>query len=1203
MKHLDLASIETSGFHLIEASAGTGKTWTITALYVLLLLERRMRPEEILVVTYTKSATAELRDRIRTRISDTLDLYATGRPARDGLEEILLGSRRTDPETAIKLLTRALYSFDDAAIFTIHSFCQRALLENSFESGSLFDTDMISDQATILRDVCDDFWRTHILTDADAFLQRLVTGGYTPTRLAEPFRGHYQNTALRVIPSADDPDLEAMVAGCNRLVPALARTWHTDRDAILLQLIRANLSQTSYKPSQIDAAAYGLDSWLAAGDGSTPCPGLKLFTSSAIERGQKKGSTHPSHPFFDVCQQLHEALHRVELAFKDKLIYRQNALRLWVQKELTQRKQEMNLRCYDDLLLDLQRALTGDGGAQLARNLRSRYHAALIDEFQDTDPLQWQIFSHLAGVNTKSNSSADQGDQEGYPLYLIGDPKQAIYSFRGADIFAYIAAGQSVELRNRSTLVTNRRSVAPLVAAVNALFESSADPFLCQEITFSRVDAGRDPDHHLLHNGRAVEKPLQFWVYPRQDQTQAVKKNAACATIVRWVADEIARLLDGHHEIADKRGQRRVEPGDIAVLVKAHYQADLVQTALNAIGIPSVQHGSATIFESSEALDMLRILRAVHEPSRERLVREALLTGSMGLSANEVTGYLAADDGDSAWGTWLLHFRKLHNAALTGGVIQMAELLLGECGLRMRILARCGGERIMTNILQCVELLHQAEQERACGLEALILWLERRIAATEDDETALLRLESDENAVQLATIHASKGLEYPIVFLPFAWDPPATRNTQTLFHGADGALTLDLGSEMLGTHKSQAKLERDSEAARLLYVAITRAEFLCYIAWGCISEAYSSPLFKLLHNTTVTDSKTFKTYPDRNILADIAALGSRTEGLSAEFMPLDTPAPPYLPTREPLQPPFCRTLTEPICNDWRVTSFSGIAAGSERSLQPRDYDALAGTPSESATPDATYHPDGRTIFDFPRGAAAGTCLHAIFERLDFATLSGSQITHNSRSCLLANGYPEQWLPAVTAMISAVTSSPLLADIPDFNLSQLPTGAWQTELEFYLPIAQLSPERLRLLFDGLLQPARHGQFHELLAALDFRQSRGMLHGFMDLVFVHSGRYYIIDWKSNHLGSDCQQYAAPELTRSMAEHAYILQYHLYSLALDRHLRQRLPGYSYESHFGGAIYVYLRGVSAENPGCGIYRDKPAPEFIERANRLLLA
>ncbi|MBK5277000.1 MAG: exodeoxyribonuclease V subunit beta [Desulfuromonadales bacterium] len=1194
MKNLNLATIETSGQHLIEASAGTGKTWTIAALYILLLLENRLRPEEILVVTYTKAATAELRDRIRQRISQTLELYSSGRTAGDDLEQILLTARITDSATAVKLLTRALYSFDDAAIFTIHGFCQRALSDNAFESGSLFDTGMVSDQSGIVREACDDYWRSRILGQPDEFLEQLIAARCTPDSLAKPFRGQYQNPDLTIIPATGDPDLAPLTARRDTLFPQLKTLWLAERETILNLLAAANLSQTSYKPAQIHKAAGALDNWFSAGDGKQGCPGLKLFTRDALLKGQKKGSTLLSHPLFDLCQEMHDTMLLIDEAFRAKLIHHQTALHSWLKTELTRRKRSQNLRCFDDLLLDLHQALAGSGGDQLAQSLGGHYRAALIDEFQDTDQLQWQIFARLAGLDTGEAS---------YPLFLIGDPKQAIYSFRGADIFAYIAASRAIDNARKCTLDTNRRSTEPLVAAVNRLFQSADDPFLCRDIAFKPVKSGREPEQNLLRNGQPLEQPLQLWVHPRDDQSTLVRKGEACRTVVRCVAEEIARLLDGTVEIIDRKGRRSLKPGDIAVLVKAHYQADLVQGALVELGIPSVQHGSATIFESAEALDLLRILRAVHEPSRERLLREALLTASMGLSANDVAGYLGEAANDTAWEEWLRRFRDLNGAARTGGVISLAERLLGECGVRRRALSRAGGERTLTNILHCVELLHQAEQERACGLEGLIIWLERHIVGNVEDETALLRLETDADAVQLSTIHASKGLEYPVVFLPFAWDSPSARTDQVIFHDDDNRLTLDLGSDSLEANKAIARSERAAEAARLLYVSVTRAEFLCYLAWGCISDAHNSPLFPLLHGRTIEDPKQFKSCSDASILEDIRLLGTPDSGLAADFMPVDAPAPPYRPQQENQGAFTCRSLKQPIASDWRVSSFSSLAAGSERSLQPRDYDALTFTAAESAPDETAVRPAGNSIFDFPRGSSAGTCLHEILERLDFAALTDAQIEQVSGSRLRANGYGDEWLAAVGSMVASVTQAWLIGEDQQFNLSQLKKGAWQTELEFFLPVALLSPEYLRQAFDGLLKPSLHGNYQELLDALTFQQSRGMLHGFIDLVFEHTGRYYILDWKSNHLGFSETDYSRDNMTRSMADHSYILQYHLYSLALHRHLTRRLPGYSYETHFGGAIYVYLRGVNAENPVQGIYRDKPPTEFIDRANRLLLA
>ncbi|MBL0226277.1 MAG: exodeoxyribonuclease V subunit beta [Geobacteraceae bacterium] len=1211
MKHLNLAHIETSGLHLIEASAGTGKTWTIAALYILLLLEKQLRPEEILVVTYTKAATAELRDRIRTRIRETLELYSSNRQPADDLEKILLESRTTDRKTAVKLLTMALYSFDDAAIYTIHGFCQRALLENAFESGSLFDTEMITDQSALVDEVFRDFWRSGIMNEPDVFLKQLIDAGYTPEKLAKPFKGHYQDAALSIIPATDDPDLGEPAARCGELFLQLESLWQIDRIGILNDLAAARLNQRSYSPAQISTASEVFSQWLSLKNPMKQCDKLEFFTSKKIERSATAASTLPTHHFFTFCQDMFDTLIRLEQAFTEKRIHRQTRLHSWMKEELPRRKRAQNLRCFDDLLLDLHTALESGNGGQLLTSLRTRYRAALIDEFQDTDPLQWQIFSRLAGLPANPVSAAGPVEElspeicpndASYPLYLIGDPKQAIYSFRGADIFAYIAAARSVHENKRATLDTNRRSVKPLVNAVNALFGAEADPFRCRAIEFSPVKSGRDAGHCLLENGEPVAEPLRFRVYPRDNQTAAVNKGEANRTIIRCVAAEIARLLDGSREIIDKNGRRKLTPGDIAVLVKAHYQADLVQKALREQGIPSVQHGSSTIFESDEAMDLLRIIRAAAEPARERLVREALLTGTMCLTANQVAEYLGETGDDRPWEQWLLRFRGLQETARTGGVIALAERLLGECGVRRRALGRIGGERILTNVLHCVELLHQAEREQGLSLEGLVTWLERRITRREKNETALLRLETDANAVQLSTIHASKGLEYPVVFLPFAWDSPSAPYDQLLFHDDSNRLILDLGSDQQDLSKSRAAGERAAEAARSLYVALTRAEFLCYVDWGCINGAQNSPLFPLLHGRTVPDPKEFKSYPDQDILNDIRLLSPPGNVLTADLLPVDIPAPPYQASQEQITPFTCLSLSHAIRADWRVSSFSGLTAGVERSPQPRDYDVLNTLESEGVQ-EPSPRPTGHAIYDFPRGAAAGTCLHEILQRLNFAELGDSPIEQTIRACLLAAGYDEQWLPAVLQMTREVSRAELIADAPGFSLGNLNKGDWQPELEFFLPIMKLSPELLRQLFDGLLDPELHGRFSELLTGMHFQQSCGMLHGFMDLVFQHDGRYYIIDWKSNHLGFSDSDYAHAGMARSMADHSYILQYHLYSLALDRHLRLHLPGYSYETHFGGAIYVYLRGVNAENPHHGIYRDKPSAEFIRRANELLLA
>ncbi|MEI7816880.1 MAG: 3'-5' exonuclease, partial [Desulfuromonadales bacterium] len=773
--------------------------------------------------------------------------------------------------------------------------------------------------------------------------------------------------------------------------------------------------------------------------------------------------------------------------------------------------------------------------------------------------------------------------------------------FRGADVFAYLRAGKSVQANNMHTLGTNFRSDSALVKAVNTLFASSSDPFMCQDITFQPVDSGRSGKNQLLFDGIPDHQPLKVWVYPRGDETRPELKPKATSNIVSAVASEISNLLQPRYATITTAGRiRSLKPGDIAVLVKAHKQADRVQKALLALGIPSVQQGSATIFESPEALDLLRIFRAAAEPHRESLVREALLTNIMGLSADRIFQYVECSGEHPEWDAWLIHFRNLHTAAGVGGVVALVSRLLGSCGVRKLLLSRFGGERCLTNVMHCTELLHQIEVEQSKSLSGLITWLERKISAPGKDDAALLRLETDENAVLISTIHTSKGLQYPVVFVPFAWDVPSGKIDRALFHNDHGDLVLDLAES--DENIQHALREQRGEAARLLYVALTRAEYRCYAVWGGINGACNSPLFQLIYAEAAMDSKSFSALSDQALLDDVQQLyGPGEPCIAAELMPVGTLAARYCPDEGAASPYVSRTLVRAPREDWRVASFSGMTSGSGHTFEPHDHDKII-VDMSAMQPEPKQSSGILTIYDFPRGAQAGTCLHEIFERLDYPLMTSEAISAIVSYSLSGNGFHEQWLPAVCVMVAEVTSSPIIPDSPGFTLSQLKKGDWQAEMEFYLPIRQLAPDTIQRLFEGLLDKDLFGDYYEVLNRLSFRQSRGMLQGFIDLVFTHNGRYYILDWKSNHLGMNMSDYCQDAMRESMCQSTYILQYHLYTLALDRLLRLRLPDYNYEKHFGGAIYLYLRGISAGSTVNGIYFGRPQVEFIRRAGELML-
>jgi exodeoxyribonuclease V beta subunit len=438
------------------------------------------------------------------------------------------------------------------------------------------------------------------------------------------------------------------------------------------------------------------------------------------------------------------------------------------------------------------------------------------------------------------------------------------------------------------------------------------------------------------------------------------------------------------------------------------------------------------------------------------------------------------------------------------------------------------------------------------------------------------------------------------VFVPFSWDVPTKKPDRALFHDELGALTLDLaGSDE--TYE-RAGAERSGEAMRLLYVALTRAEFRCYLVWGAINGVTESPLFELLHDAQfAADKAALFTQNDQAIGATLQQLSGT--GISVETMPTADINPTVTAVQaESFSQYDSRVFDTAIRDDWRVASFSSITSRIGHSFEAHDHDPDTNLATPALADLTELSLQRLSIFDFPRGAQAGTCLHDIFEVLDFASLDHETSRAAVQASLLRNGFPEKWLPAVIGMVANVVSAPLIAVDSAFNLAQLAAGSWQTELEFYLPIRQLDVATLEAIFAGMLDRERFEDYYRMLEQLSFRQSRGMLQGFIDMVFEHNGRFYLLDWKSNHLGMTPAAYDSKALAESMSHNAYVLQYHLYTLALDRLLKLKMPDYCYDRHFGGAIYVYLRGVEHGSAATGIFFERPSAAFVSRAAERML-
>ena len=1083
MNHFDLLHTPLAGRNLIEASAGTGKTFTIAGIYLRLLLERQLAVGEILVVTFTEAATKELRERIRERIREAEDAFAVGTSSDRLLDHLLQGS--IDHAAARRLLTTALRSFDEAAIYTIHGFCQRMLLENPFESGSLYDTELVTDQGGLLREIAADYWRINCYGAPGEAVRAALAAGLGPDALLKIAGRRGGSPFVEVIPRA--------------ALPALP------------------------KEGKCDPAL--LADWLLA-----------------LRRG-----------FFD-----------------------------YLAAELPRRKRRANVRFFEDLLLDLHSALAREG-SPLPRLIRDRYRAALIDEFQDTDPLQFRIFDAVYPA----------GDET--PFFLIGDPKQAIYSFRGADIFAYLDAAAGTE--ERHTLGENWRSEPALVRAVNALFASRGNPFYFDDIRFAEVEpAGREGDILTL-DGEPDTAPFRLWFAGRKEVGKPINKGDAWEMLPQAVAGEIARLL---HDGADGRlkiGKRGIVPGDIAVLVRAHRQARLVQRALRQRGIPSVLCSAGNLFDSDEAAEILCFLRAVAEPANERLLRSALVTDMVGVSGDDLA-LLMADE--SCWERVLAEFRLYHELWGAGGCMAMAMRFLELRRVRRRILSLSAGERRLTNILHCFETVHGAADAENLGMEGTIVWLAERIAEEPKREEHEIRLETDAQAVQLVTIHKSKGLEYPIVFCPFCWAEYGGREAATLFHDEKRTTVVDIGSPELEAHRRQAVQESLAESLRLLYVALTRARHRCYLAWGAFKDAGESAMHYLLHPEAAA-VKGQVALGDAEMLADLSRLAGAA-GNSIAVLPLpEAGGASYAPPAANPDAFGCRTFNGAVEQDWRVTSFTSFtAAAGHRAQAPelpdRDETPLA---TEAGRPPAETPPTG--IFAFPKGAAAGIFFHEIFESLDF-TVADEAAPPLVAELLKKHGFPPEWRETVSGMVMDVLHT-RLAPEEGFTLAEVPMGRRIAELEFFFPLAFVSPERLKSAAERWTGMELPLDMAELFSRLSFARVKGMVRGFMDMVFEEGGRFYIVDWKSNHLGNRTADYGQAELRREMERNLYPLQYLLYTVAFSRYLHLRVDGYDYDRHFGGVYYIFLRGVDAEGGSqSGIFFDRPPRGVIEDLTEALI-
>lgn len=1176
MNDLNLHDSPFTGRSLIEASAGTGKTWTLTALYARLLLERELSVGQILVVTYTTAATAELRERIRARLAELLSLYEGGESGDAFLVEL---HRRHPGEAARRRLLLAVHGFDEAAIFTIHGFCQRALQDSAFEAGGDFDAELTQDDREVLDALLGDAWR-HVLAGADpAWARYLAKQKVTPATLRQALRSHLGKPYLRVEPRERVGEAELQAA--STAWQAAAQLWRAEGYA-WVEVLREHggLSQSTHKAAKLPLWSAELDAYFADPAALFEAPdGLAKLGAAALLKATKKNFEAPHSALAEALDVLGAALESALPAGRQKLIALQVELLDRLNVELPQRKAAQRLLAFDDLLNNLDQALHSAAGEDLAARLREQYPLALIDEFQDTDPIQYAIFDRIY---------RDGGD-----LCFVGDPKQAIYAFRGADLATYLQARDAAE--RQYDLPFNYRSTPALIKALNQLF-ARPQPFAEEGLSYPPVSAGQKSRATLVLPEQDGGAPLGLVWLGDEGLNKARAGELAALDTARRIASLLAASAQGKAYFEDDSGRKPLKGGDIAVLVSNHREAASVAAELAARGVPSVRRGRDSVWHSEEAAELAAVLAAYAEPGREGVLRYALATRLLGRDAAQIA---RCQEVEQEWDRERAAAEQYHQLWQQQGFMRVFRAWLDQERVAERLLAGLDGERRLTNLLHLGELL-QAESLQRPGLEPLLAWFAAQRGSEGAGEDALLRLESDAERVQIVTIHTSKGLEYPLVFCPFLWDGRllGQHTDSARCHDEDGQPLLDLGSARLDQRLQAARRESFAEKLRLTYVALTRAEHRLWLHWGPAAlpkpkkdgslpdeGLHSSALAWLLHGRELPGEDALgelATYlagqEGPALAAELDELAASSAGLIARLAPLSEEAQAAGTGRA--EPPQAQQLFErSLQSAWRIGSFSGLAAGLHMEAPDRDALALvdAGEP-------------GAGFFAFPRGARAGTCLHAILE--DWMRGKGS-LEQLVPLALQEHGIDaELWGAIAIAQLQAVLDTDL--DGQGLRLSALQANRRLPELGFTFPVERLDVEHLRaLLADpafGLPEPMR-----QAAERLQFDELKGYLKGFIDLTFEHAGRWYILDYKSNWLGPTAAHYGAERLEQAIAAEHYHLQYLIYLVALRRFLRTRLADFS-DAQLGGAWYLFLRGM----PAAGVYFARPSDALLDALDAL---
>lgn len=1158
MRSLQIETMPLIGRSLIEASAGTGKTYTISNIILRLILmpqpELKGRPlkiEEILVVTFTKAATQELKDRIREKIN-TAQRYVEGAIEEDQtLKNIVDAAISIAGKETIYLRCReaALY-LDDAPIFTIHSFCQRMLNEYSFGAGQPYQQVLVENNSDILQQLAQQLWREKTYHLAPEIMVYISSLWATPDMLVKDLGSLLDEDLVDLSPEQGFTEMSCVALEKYQNLVDIWQQQSTDIRA----LFEGKKLGASYRSNHLSARFQALEDYLADSNRALLSWDKKIdyFTQSTIDEKCKEPLRHN---LFVELDELEDLLQELKAAAKSE--YRHCFM-----QQLTTYKAEQAILFFDDLIKNLAHALRADAETQsdtsIAEKIGRQYPVALIDEFQDTDQWQYQIFREI------------YYKKQGQALLMIGDPKQAIYSFRGADIYTYFQARNDVPECQQYTLDTNWRSKTELVNNVNRLFELQKDAFFQQN--FPPYQAVRSPAHFASKKGlntKAGDSTFSILTVAGDSKTTVdiLRQQAAEKTAIF-----IAELLNNNAELNGKT----IQPKDITILVRKGTQAEIMKTALFEQGVNSVYLAKDSVLNTEEAQTFLRLIMPCVSPYSTTAIHTALADVLIAYSATQI---LDITQDPVKFQQIQQQFLLAHELWLKKGFMPMWHQLISYFEVAEKCLSTNNGERRLTNLNQIVEIFQQLDKSQL-GFEQQLERFQQWVSqAAENDEHQKLRLDTEANLVEIATIHSSKGLEYPLVCCPFLFDTGSFKNKSVIVYNEERQQRV-LCWETDEKIEQQKYNEEFSEDIRLLYVALTRAVYHFNCCWSRVKGIEKSAFWHLLyHHTATFDAidetkfwQVFDAFKDC-VINPVIIPGKSSEKNTNKEITLSVNA-----------------FSKNLYHTYVARSYSALLPGYHVSVS--EIEGIEGKERDEQESQSIIIESPLSIcdiFHFPKGADAGNFMHQIFENIDFQHYADN-LPEEVDKQLKQYGYDANWQQTISQHFSICLQKSLA--IAGCALKDLVESQVVKEMNFHLNAKTFKGESLA----QLLSSFREGQ-----AVPALNNIHGLFKGFMDLIFEYNGRYFVLDYKSNFLGFAIEDYRQQAMHEAMQEHYYDLQYLVYLAALQRYLKQCLPDYNYEKHLGGAYYLFIRGINNKNDA-GIYFSRPTAKIIDAFEALFL-